>query len=244
MAEFRIGTSGWNYPSWRYHFYPSDCPQSKWLEYYSQFFNTVELNATFYRFFTNEHYLNWYKRVPENFKFVVKVPGYITHRKQLLDAEQQTKQFIQHSSYLGKKLGLRLLQLAPRTSYHFDRLNEKLQLFGKESSRLAVEFRNTSWLNEEVFELLSKYHAVFCNVDSPSVCLQTIVTSRTSYIRLHGRKAMYNYNYSKHELTEIADQARELEQQGARLIYIFFNNDVNANSIKNALTLKAMLTPI
>lgn len=241
MTAFRIGTSGWNYISWKNKFYPEGCPTAEWLEYYTNYFDTVELNATFYRFFKEEHFLNWYRRVPKNFKYVVKVPGFITHRKQLLDAKEQTELFCANAALLKNKLGLMLLQLSPRTPYDLDRLEEKLQIFGKASRKLVVEFRNDKWLTEDTLKLLKRYKAIFCNVDSPSIQLQTIVTSQTSYIRLHGRKKMYDYLYSDNELNEIAEQAKQLQQMGAKTIYIFFNNDINANAVDNALSLKRKL---
>lgn len=241
METFRIGTSGWSYTSWKDNFYPADCPQSKWLEYYAQYFDTVELNATFYRFFKEETFQNWYHRVPSHFKYIVKVPGFITHRKQLLDAQSQLESFCDNVMALKRKLGLMLLQLSPRTPYDLPRLEEKLIGFGKQAKKLVVEFRNEKWLTDDTIKLLKKYKAIFCNVDSPTARLQTIVTSKVSYIRLHGRKRMYNYLYSTKELKEIAQQAKQLHKKGADTIYIFFNNDVNANSVKNALELKRLL---
>lgn len=238
---FQIGTSGWNYASWRFNFYPKDGPQKRWLEYYSQYFDTVELNATFYRFFKEEQFSNWYERVPKNFEYVIKVPQYISHRKQLIDAEDQVKAFCERIHLLKNKLGLILLQLAPRTPYHPERLEEKLLQFGQYTKKLVVEFRNEKWQTDEVLSLLKKYRAIYCNVDSPTMRLQNILTSKIGYIRLHGRRRMYDYNYTQFELEDIAQQARQMHKQGAKTVYVFFNNDVNANSVMNALALKKIL---
>lgn len=238
---FRIGTSGWNYQSWRERFYPKECPQSKWLEYYSDHFDTVELNASFYRFFTAQQFIHWGERVPKNFKFVVKVPQYITHRKQLLDAEQQTDDFCNSIIPLKNKLGLVLLQLSPRTPYDLDRLALKIKQFGKLRRKLVVELRNEKWHTPEVIQLLRKQHTIYCNADSPVVTIQNIVTSDIAYIRLHGHTKLYDYNYSRAELKKIATAAQRLHEQGAKTVYIFFNNDVDANSVNNALYLKKLL---
>lgn len=241
MSTYRIGTSGWSYTGWRGRFYPPHCPQAKWLEFYTSQFDTVELNATFYRFFKDDTFEKWYQQVPDNFKYVLKVPSYVTHRKQLLDAKDQIQAFCHQVDILKQKLGLILLQLSPRTPYELSRLEERLIDFGHYTKKLVVEFRNEKWLTEETLQLLKKHKAVFCNVDSPSIHLQTIVTSTIGYIRLHGRKKMYEYLYSTKELEEVAEQARTLNKKGAKIVYVFFNNDVNANSAKNALTLKNIL---
>jgi uncharacterized protein YecE (DUF72 family) len=241
MSSYKIGTSGWNYTSWKINFYPKDCPQSQWLEYYSQYFDTVELNATFYRFFKADIYQRWYNRTPEGFKYVVKVPGYITHRKQLLDATNQIQTFCKNVKVLKEKLALILLQLSPRTPYDLDRLEEKLIDFGNETKRLVIEFRNEKWLTDDTVKLLKKYHAIFCNVDSPTFQHQAIMTSKIAYLRLHGRKKMYQYFYSEKELEDIAQQVQLLKKNGAKQIYCFFNNDVNANSVNNAFMLKKIL---
>lgn len=242
MSTFRIGTSGWNYTSWRNRFYPKDCPQSKWLEYYCKYFDTVELNATFYRNFQENVYLRWQERVPPDFDYVIKVPGFITHRKLLLDAAEQVEEFCNKAQKLEDKLGLLLLQLSPRTPFDLIRLENKFKQFGKYTHKLVVEFRNDKWLVDDTYQLLRKYQVTYCNTDSPTTRLHAIATSQYGYIRLHGRQKMYVYNYSRRELEEVVAQANQLKKMGAKTVYIFFNNDVNANSVKNALTLKELFS--
>jgi uncharacterized protein YecE (DUF72 family) len=85
MPKLFIGTSGWNYPHWQGAFYPEDLPQDKWLEYYTKFFKSVELNVTFYRSVRKLTFDNWHKRTPKNFYFVAKGSRFITHIKRLKD---------------------------------------------------------------------------------------------------------------------------------------------------------------
>lgn len=240
MAEFFIGTSGWNYPHWEGLFYPEDWPKRRWLEYYATRFRTVEVNATFYRTFRDETYRAWRERAPEGFRYVLKAPRYITHRLYLVEAEEPIRRFRDQASLLGDRLGLVLLQLAPSTPYEPERLRRALLAFG-EPCRVAVEFRHSRWLTDETRELLREVGAAFCTADSPRSRLCDWVTSAVAYIRLHGRKRWYAHNYTDEELAEIAALARRMAAQGAEEVYIFFNNDYEGYAPQNALTLRAML---
>lgn len=239
-CKFRIGTSGWSYDDWQSKFYPENCSKRKWLEYYANKFNTVEINATFYRRFKDIVYQNWHDRVPNNFRYVLKIPRFITHRKFLLDTEDDVKTFWESTQILNKKLGLLLMQLSPHTPYDLQRLEKALTHF-PDPKKLAVEFRHSKWFTDDTFKLLKKYRTVFCTADSPSTSLENIVTSDLGYIRLHGRTKWFDYNYSHQQLKGIAELAKNMQKKGAKQVYIFFNNDVNAYSVKNALTLKKML---
>lgn len=238
--RFFVGTSGWSYPHWKGVFYPEDWPKSKWFAYYTGEFPSVEVNATFYRTFKDQTYHNWRSRAPEGFVYVLKAPRLITHRKFLKDSEEQIKAFCKSAALLEDKLGLILLQLAPRTPYDPARLEQALRAFD-DPAKVAVEFRNEQWLTEETKELLSKVGAVFCNVDSPQAELTDWVTSDSAYIRLHGRRRWYNYDYSARELQEIGLLAKRLAKLGARDVYIFFNNDADGCAPRNARLLLEML---
>jgi len=239
-AQFLIGTCGWTYSDWEEIFYPEDWHKSRWLEYYATQFRTVEINATFYRIFKDQTYQKWRERVPKEFCYVLKAPRFITHHKQLKGAEEQIKSFWRSAALLEDRLGLILLQLAPSTPYDLQRLKQTLLTFG-DPGKIAVEFRHKKWLTEETRELLKETGSVFCAVDSPTSELADWVTSENAYLRLHGRKQWYAYDYSLQELREIAVLAKRMEELGAKKVYIFFNNDVNGYAPKNALTLLGML---
>lgn len=239
-SQFLIGTSGWSYPHWQGVFYPEDCPKSRWFEYYIRKFATVEINATFYRFFKDQTYHNWYDRSPQHFKYVLKVPRLISHRKYLKDVTDQIKAFWQSANLLKNKLGLILLQLAPDMPYDPDRLKKALMAF-EIPRKVAVEFRHKKWFTEETRELLKEVGAIFCNADSPKTKLMDWVTSDRTYIRLHGRKRWYSYDYSGQELAEIAEVAKSMTGRGAKKVYIFFNNDFGGYAPKNANALLEIL---
>jgi uncharacterized protein YecE (DUF72 family) len=235
-----IGTSGWTYDDWNGPFYPQNLPRSRWLEYYASQFSTVEINATFYGTFKDQTYQNWRKRVPPDFSYVLKAPRLITHRKYLLEAEEQIKTFWNSVLNLEEKLGLILLQVAPDTPYDLERLERALLAF-PDPQKVAVEFRSKIWQTGETFNLLTCLGAVYCSADAPGYELVDWLTSKTGYIRLHGRHSWYSYNYSEDELQEIARFARQLGAQGAQRIYIFFNNDYHANAPHNARRLAEIL---
>ena len=120
-----IGTSGYNYPHWwNGVFYPSDLPQRKWLEYYAEYFDTVELNVSFYRLPKKEVFEGWYKRTPKHFLFAVKGSRFITHIKRLKDCRDPLSLLFEHASPLKEKLGVVLWQLPPRFKFQKERLEE------------------------------------------------------------------------------------------------------------------------
>ena len=237
---FFIGTSGWTYRHWKGSFYPDSLPQKRWFEYYASQFSAVEVNATFYRTFKDETYHNWKERSPQGFGYVLKAPKLITHRKYLSDVEQDIKTFYRSCTLLQDKFEMILLQVAPNMPCDLECLESALHAF-PDPARVAVEFRRAEWLNPETLYLLKDVGATFCNVDSPQQRLSSHITSHRAYIRLHGRKNWYSYNYSGDELREIVSLAKELAERGAKRVYIFFNNDYQGYAPNNALYLSELL---
>jgi uncharacterized protein YecE (DUF72 family) len=239
--KFFIGTSGWDYSDWQGIFYPDGWPKSRKLEYYATRFDVVEINATFYRFFKNETYIKWRDRVPEKFRYVLKTPRFITHRKYLNDCDDVIKQFCQSAILLESKLALILLQIAPNMPYNPEKLQHALTSFS-DPQKVVVEFRDHKWLTTEIKNLLKELNSIFCIVDSPTWQLHDYyLTSEIAYIRLHGHKQWYTYNYTKAELKEIATLAQHLIKKGTKEVYIFFNNDYAGYAVQNALQLMELL---
>lgn len=237
---FFIGTSGWTYDHWKGRFYPGNLPKKSWFDYYSSQFSVVEVNATFYRTFKDQTYLNWRQRAPQDFGYVLKAPQLITHRKYLLDVDEDIQAFYHSCSLLQDKFELILLQVAPNTPYDLVRLKKALLAF-PDPGRVAVEFRRPEWLSQDTLSVLRTVGATICNVDSPQQKISDSLTSRRAYLRLHGRNHWYAYNYSQDELKGIAALAQELAQRGASRVYIFFNNDFEGYAPANALALKGLL---
>jgi len=238
---FYVGTSGWTYDHWKGCFYPEGFPKSRWFDFYSSHFPAVEINATFYRTFRDQTYLNWKERAPQGFGYVLKAPRLITHRKYLQGVEEDIRDFCRSCALLEDRLEMILLQVAPGTPHDLERLRKALLAF-PDPGRVAVEFRNPYWFNQETESLLQTVGATFCNVDSPRQKLTEVLTSNRAYLRLHGRLHWYSHNYSKDELQEIAGMAREMVSRGANRVYIFFNNDFEGYAPANALDFLKMLS--
>lgn len=235
-----VGTSGWTYDHWKDRFYPHDLPKTRWFDYYATQFSSVEVNATFYGTFKDQTYEKWRHRAPQGFGYVLKAPRLITHRKYLVEVEEDIRRFYQSCMLLHEKFEVILLQVAPNMPYDLPRLQRALVAF-PDPTRVAIEFRRPEWLNPHTLGLLNDLGVTLCNVDSPRQKITDFLTSPRAYLRLHGRRHWYSYNYSDQELHEIADLARSLAGRGAQRIYIYFNNDFEGYAPANALVIKNML---
>ncbi len=240
-----IGTSGYNYPHWwNGVFYPEDLPQKKWLEFYAKYFDTVELNVTFYRLPKKETFEGWYKRTPEKFSFSVKGSRFITHIKRLRDCREPLSLFLERASPLKEKLGVILWQLPPRFEFHKERLEEFCVLLStlphSKALRHSFEFRDESWFSEASFQILREFNYSLCIAHGSGLPFIERITSRTVYIRLHGGEVLYGSNYSDNELKEWAKKIKDWQSKG-KDIFVYFNNDAFGFAVKNALTLKKMV---
>lgn len=239
-ARFFIGTSGWHYDWWRGLFYPPQLPKSRWLEFYSQHFSTVELNNSFYRLPSEAAFANWKDSSPPGFLFAVKVSRLITHLKKLRNAETALQNFLARARLLGAKLGPLLYQLPPNMHRNAQVLEEFLKLLPPDLEHV-FEFRDRSWLHEDVFDLLRRYKAGFCAFDMPGLTTPLVATASFGYIRFHGSSALYSSFYSDEELESWAQRTRQLAQRLERC-YIYFNNDTEGFAVQNAKTLAARLS--
>lgn len=238
MHTVFIGTSGWNYDSWKGPFYPESLPKNKWLEYYAGIFQTVEVNATFYHEMNKTTYIKWRELTPDGFCWAIKAHHYITHIKRLHDVEEPLKRFLLSISFLGEKLGPILFQLPP--SLVFDRtlvekFNADVHHAGlPESVRFVLEPRHPSWIEDEVIDCLCKLDLGFCISDAGGrypFC--EAVTSDFAYIRLHGPEALYASSYSDAQLIDWAKRITALDTDA----YVYFNNDFMGYAPNNARTL-------
>ena len=243
MSNIYIGTSGWNYLHWRERFYPSGLSQNKWLEYYTNFFNTTELNVTFYRLIQRKVFENWYKRTPEEFYFVVKGSRFITHIKRLKNCQKPLNLFLSNAQGLKNKLGAILWQLPPRFEKNIERLETFLKLLKKTSTRQVFEFRHPSWFDEQIYALLSKYKTCLCIAHSGNYPCVKKFTTDFIYLRFHGGRLLYAGNYSDKQLKQWVRFVKKIFASGlkAKDVYAFFNNDARGYAIKNALKFKKLL---
>jgi uncharacterized protein YecE (DUF72 family) len=241
VKPVRIGCSGWNYTHWRNGvFYPPRLPARLWLEWYAQRFDTVEVNATFYRLPRESAVANWVEASPPGFLFAVKMSRYVTHQRRLRDLPPSVELFYGRIAPLARspKLGPVLWQLPPTFRRDDERLVEALAQLPK--GRHAFEFRHESWFADEVYELLRAHGAALVIADSPRYPFQTHdLTADFTFIRFHYGKRGRGGNYSERELEE---WAQRIEAWRRRVdIYAYFNNDWQGYAPRNALRLKARL---
>jgi uncharacterized protein YecE (DUF72 family) len=227
-----IGTSGWSYEHWNGVLYPEGLPTAQRLEYYVRPFRTVELNASYYRWPSDATFAMWERRVPDDFLMTAKAPRWLTHAKRLLDPDDWLKRIAQGLAHLGPKRGVLLIQLPPSAARDHARLAYFLERVPK-GLRVAVEFRNDTWLQGSTFALLEEHGAAYCIMSGARLPCVLRVTAPFVYVRLHGpdHHHLYAGSYSDDDLRWWADRIREWQGMG-RDVFAYFNN---------ALTLKGMV---
>jgi uncharacterized protein YecE (DUF72 family) len=239
MGELRIGTSGWVYAHWKGIYYPPDLPQKGWFGHYARDFDTVEINNTFYRLPKPETFEHWGEAAPAGFVYTFKASRYITHIKRLLEPEATLEKFIDRVRLAGRTLGPVLFQLPPRFHADLPRLETFLQALPADLLHV-FEFRDDSWHQEQVRELLARHGIAFCIHDHGSVHCPDWVTADTVYLRYHGSaEAPYSGSYSDEFLRRQAQRIADWRQAG-KSVYAYFNNDVGGHAVRNALTLKKL----
>jgi uncharacterized protein YecE (DUF72 family) len=210
------------------------------LDFYLQHFDTVELNNSFYRLPTASAFECWRDATPANFIFAVKASRFITHNKKLKDPENALENLLPRAAHLGPKLGPILFQLPPKWRVNVERLRNLLAILPRDL-RYAFEFRELSWMNAEVNELLKEFNAAFCIYELAGYHSPFEVTADFTYVRLHGPAAgKYQGSYSDERLGQ---WARRIETWAKELkaVYVYFDNDQAGYAANNALTLKRMV---
>lgn len=229
---YSIGCSGFHYKHWKGDFYPKDLPEKKWFEYYCRFFNTLELNVTFYRFPQLSVLDKWYQGSPEQFVFSVKAPRIITHFKKLLGAASMIDDFYRIVAQgLKHKTGCILFQFPPNFVYSEARLERIIDSLNP-LYRNIVEFRHISWWQDEVYNILGKHQIGFCGMNHPEFPVDIISNTPYLYYRLHGNEKLYASDYTREELDQLASEINSLPN--IKAVYIYFNNDAKGYAVSNA----------
>lgn len=231
-----VGCSGYFYWGWRGRFYPEEMPPAKWLDFYARHFRTVELNSSFYRFPTHKTVSRWRRQAPSGFVYTVKAPRRITHIERFAEPASVTALY-QVLAELGEHLGAVLFQLPPSLIYEPKTLTKILELLDPGFDN-ALEFRHPSWWREEVYDALDGAGAIFVSVSAPQLPADYVETAGKAYLRFHGAKTWYRYEYGS---AELADWARRVLAGGASKVYAYFNNDPNAAAPRNALEFEKLL---
>jgi uncharacterized protein YecE (DUF72 family) len=238
-VKYFIGCSGFHYEEWKEKFYPAGLAKTKWFEYYTGFFNTVELNVTFYRTMKLSFFENLYKRSPGNFQFSVKASKIITHYKKFNDVKAQLTDFYATiTEGLKEKLGCVLFQLPPNFIYKEEYAERIIQQMDPGFKNI-IEFRHATWWKKKIYLDLKKAGITFCTVSYPGLPDDLIINNKTVYIRLHGVPVLYRSAYSIEFLNELADQLKN--NKTITEVYLYFDNTDRGEAIRNATQIKTML---
>lgn len=236
--EIITGCSSFNEWRWKGIFYPDDLPRTKWFAYYCRFFNTYELNATFYKFPTPKSLAGWYAKSPEDFLFAVKMYKGVTHFKKFNDCERLISEFYAVcGENLKEKLSAVLFQLPPSYSFTDERLALLLKSVDRSFTNV-IEFRHASWWRQEVYDALAGNNVIFCNVSYPGLPENIIATTNTGYVRLHGNRKLF---YSGYETAELESLSAGTIAAGWKKAFVYFNNTASVEGIRNALAFREIV---
>ncbi|MCX8095459.1 MAG: DUF72 domain-containing protein [Caldisericia bacterium] len=218
--EIFVGTSGWMY-SW------NEGGNFDWYVKNSGL-NSVELNASFYRFPFENQIKGWVKK-GISLRWSIKVHRLITHKFKLNEgAKESFKKFLELFKPMDDIIDFYLFQLPP--SFGPENKDTLLNFFKNlEKDKIVVEFRNKKWFNIDLEEFGNKNSILISSIDSPDLQKKIFVINGKIYLRFHGRESWYQYDYGEEELREIADI---IKSKKPKLIYTYFNN--NHSMLKNA----------
>ncbi|PYR81199.1 MAG: DUF72 domain-containing protein [Acidobacteria bacterium] len=232
----RIGCSGWQYKHWRGVFYPAELPTSRWFAHYALSFDTVEINNSFYRLPPPETFAKWREQAPSHFLYAVKASRFLTHMKKLKDPEDPLARLLDNARQLGPRLGPILYQLPPRWPLNLDRFEIFLRALPR-GYRHTVEFREPSWYDERVFELMRRHNVALCLHDMQGSASGTLVIGPFVYVRFHFGTKKYGGRYPDDRLDDWADWLAARAAEGMH-VFAYFNNDTGGHAPRDAVRLR------
>jgi uncharacterized protein YecE (DUF72 family) len=256
-GQLYIGTSGYDYPDWKGGFYPEKLARTKFLEYYSEQFNSLELNGTYYRMPTAQQMQNMIDRSCSKVMFTVKAFQEMTHATDKSHFQPLVTEFKKALEPLmsNNLLTCALFQFPESFHYEPDQ-RQYLDVLLKELHEIpvVVEMRNIKWQNDQVYNALRQRQVGWCITDNPNLKnllkLDYISTSPLAYMRFHGRNAKnwytgdnvtrYDYLYSDAELQAFIEPIKHLLKQ-TKIVQLFFNNHAKSQATINAKKIEMLL---
>ena len=236
-AGLFIGTAGWTIPRECTDLFAGE---GSHLERYAQAFNAVEINSSFYRAHQTKTYERWAQSVPDDFRFSVKMPREITHKRRFVDVEDVLDAFLNEATSLGSKLGPILIQLPPSFGFEWGSAEGFLRLVRRRfEGLLVVEPRHVTWFDPDVDALLTAYRVARVAADPAPVpgAGDTGGWGGIRYVRLHGSPRIY---YSEYSEPFLADVARQVSQPAVET-WCIFDNTAFGFATTDALRLMRMV---
>lgn len=226
-SKLLAGASGYSFKEWRGTFYPEKMKAEEMLPFYSKRLPTVEINNTFYRLPKEAVLLGWASQVPDAFTFAIKASQKITHYARLKPESAESLAFLlNNTKALGDRLGPILFQLPPNLRKDFPRLRAFLELLPA-GRRYAIEFRNETWFDDEVYAALRERDIAVCVTEQPGFASPVVVTASWGYARLH------KLDYTATQLGAWAKKIAALPWSDA---YVYFKHDEGEGSGPPAVT--------
>ena len=213
--EILAGTSGYSYKEWLGPFYPEKLPADKMLAYYAERLRTVEINNTFYRRPAESILAKWSQEVPDGFAFTLKAPRFITHMRRLKDVESSVAEFFRRAGVLGDRLGVVLFQLPPFLRKDLPLLRDFLSTVPP-GQQVAIEFRHTSWMDDEVYTVLRERAVMLCVSDTDKGETSLVPTSDRGYLRM--RRLQYGDD-------DLQAWVERLASQPWKCAYVYFKHE-------------------
>lgn len=232
MQKIHIGTSGFYYDHWIGKCYPEDISKRDFLPFFAQNFKTVEINTTFYHLPKHTTIEHWLEVTPDDFIFTLKANRNITHHKRLDAVLDEIVTFIHLIKPLKAKLGVILFQLPPYLKLDIKLLDAFISQLPK-GYKFAIEFRDESWMDSVVFELMALNGIGFCINDFAQKQTPWIATAPFVYIRMHGPLGSYRGKYNAQKITALCERVKDFIKEDKE-VYCYFNNDMEGFAWQNA----------
>ncbi|MBA3813326.1 MAG: DUF72 domain-containing protein [Alphaproteobacteria bacterium] len=233
QPKIYIGCSGWSYKDWTDVFYPKNLSTRDYLSHYVRFFNTVEINNTFYNFPTEKAVQSWELQAPSGFKYSLKANKSITHINHFKNVQELLKRLYGLSDILAEKTGCFLFQFPPSFPFTPEALENLITQLDNRYHNV-VEFRHKSWWNSSVIQAFHTSNIGFCSVNGFKLPEDLIAINKRAYLRLHGDPP-YSSLYSYQELSSLI---QKINSSSLDEVWIYFNNTKKAYAVQNALQLK------
>lgn len=234
-----IGTCGWSYRHWRERFYPKGLRQADWFAHYARHFQTVEINASFYRVPKETTFERWRTLAPPGFVFALKANRMLTHIKRLKDCGDVLEAFLARARLLGDRLGPVLYQLPPSWEPDPETLAGFAALLPADLVHV-FEFRHSRCHSDALRRVLADHDLVFCIHDMAGCESPRWITGPVVYLRLHGGRGGHTSAYGETALGAWAAFLRREAARG-RDAFVYFNNDVDAHAVTDAKTLRRLV---
>ncbi len=246
MVKIRIGCAGWDYKDWIGVFYPKNLEVSKHLEFYSKYFDFTEINSTFYSLPSKEIIDNWNKRVPEKFRFTVKLWRKITHEAKNDELNYFISQFFTHFTRLEEKIEKYLIQFPPWFIYsekHLNKLIQIINLLPKEKN-YAIELRDSSWFKQNIINrFINRLNIILVTSYIDKIKPYYHPNQSSYYIRLIGNRQLTKFNQiqlsKEKEIEQLYNNIHKLIQKpNIKEIFIVVNNHYTGFAPETVNTLK------